>query len=349
MVTERGKAEERSDYKGKRPLQDVAGEQPASGARSTAMGQKPREMGHLPQREGQGDVPETPGNGASGNIDSGSANDDMEEAVGETPGLDSVRELRLIALLRDLVAAGSQAQAADELGVDRKTLWRSMNSGRLAPVVATALERKLLEDARAELAGRAERMAALEQFVAALDKRVGALEQALGAGLEAVRREVAVLRETQTPAARPREERTAQGRAAAPAREQRPGAGAPVRTPLRPYPQLVTSEPEAGEERVYGEATANVVAWREARRASREGRRRLERLDAELRMRELELVLIGDHELTLPPAVYPWDRADRRSEVWRRRQALADVRAERRRALVRRWVRRLLTLGLWWK
>ena len=90
----------------------------------------------------------------------------------------------------------------------------------------------------------------------------------------------------------------------------------------------------------------HVAAWREARRQSREGRRRLERLDAELRMRELELVLIGDHELTLPPAVYPWDRADRRSELWRRRQALVDARVERKRALIRRWARRLLTLGI---
>ena len=348
MVTERGRTEERSDSKGKRPLQDVAGEQPASRARSTAMGQERGDMGHLPRRDGRVDVPETPGNGASGNIDSGSANDDMEEAVGETPGLDSVRELRLIALLRDLVAAGSQAQAADELGVDRKTLWRSMNSGRLAPVVATALERKLLEDARAELAGRAERLAALEQLGAALDQRVGALEQALGTGLEAVRRELAVLRESPVPAERPGGERTSQKRSGA-AREQRTDSGAPAKPPWRPYPQLVTSEPEPGEELVYGEATANVAAWREARRQSREGRRRLERLDAELRMRELELVLIGDHELTLPPAVYPWDRADRRSELWRRRQALVDVRVERRRALVRRWVRRLLTLGLWRK
>lgn len=302
------------------------------------MGQKPREMGHLPQREGRGDVPETPGNGATGNIDAGPADDGTGEAGGEAPGLNSVHELRLMALLRDLVTAGSQAQAADELGVDRKTLWRSMNSGRLAPVLAMALERKLLEDARTELAGRAERLDALEQ-------RVGAL----GAGIEAVRREVAVLRESQAPAARPREERTSQGRTGGQAREQRAGAEASARPPWRPYPQLVTSEPEPGEEHFYGEATANVAAWREARRQSREGRRRLERLDAELRMRELELVLIGDHELTLPPAVYPWDRADRRSELWRRRQALADARAERRRALGRRWVRRFLTLGLWWK
>ena len=66
-------------------------------------------------------------------------------------------------------------------------------------------------------------------------------------------------------------------------------------------------------------------------------------------MRELEIVLIGDHELTLPPAVYPWNRSDRRDEVWRRGEWLKDLRVERNRALVLRWVRRVLTLGLWWK
>ena len=66
-------------------------------------------------------------------------------------------------------------------------------------------------------------------------------------------------------------------------------------------------------------------------------------------MVELEVRLVGDHELTLPPAVYPWDRADRRDEVWRRKQSLGDLRVERKRAVLWRWVRRVLTLGLWWR
>lgn len=66
-------------------------------------------------------------------------------------------------------------------------------------------------------------------------------------------------------------------------------------------------------------------------------------------MVELEIAIIADHELTLPPAVYPRDRADRRDEVWRRKQSLGDQRVERNRAVLWRWVRRLLTLGLWWR
>ncbi len=126
-----------------------------------------------------------------------------------------------------------------------------------------------------------------------------------------------------------------------------PRAQAQVKPPRRPYPQLVTVEPEAGEELIYGEAMPAVTQWREARKTLEQAKRRLDKLAARKRMVELEVRLVGDHELTLPPAVYPWDRADRRDEVWRRKQSLQDLRVEHSRALLRRWVRRVLTLGLW--
>ena len=91
----------------------------------------------------------------------------------------------------------------------------------------------------------------------------------------------------------------------------------------RPYPQLVTLEPEEGEDLIYGTAMPAIGEWREARRALEGARRRLDKLDARKRVVELEVRLVEDRELTLPPAVYPWDRADRRDEVWRRKQSLA--------------------------
>ena len=128
-----------------------------------------------------------------------------------------------------------------------------------------------------------------------------------------------------------------------------PRAQPQVKPPRRPYPQLVTVEPEEGEELIYGEAVPAIAEWREARRTLEQAKRRLDKLDAHERMLELEVRLVGDHELTLPPAVYPWDRADRRDEVWRRKQSLQDLQVERSRALLWRWVRRVLTLGLWRK
>ncbi|MCY4615261.1 MAG: hypothetical protein OXC71_02570 [Chloroflexi bacterium] len=266
----------------------------------------------------------------------------MTDADGEAPDLDAVRELRLLAVLRDLVTRHSQGEAAELLGIGRKTIWRSMTSGRLTPHVAIALEQWLVAADRAALS-------AVEERVTALEGRLAALDDSVDAGFGALRSELAGLRESGAPAPSRREPRPAQAppeRGGGSTRADARAAGNRD-LPWRPYPQLVTTEPEPGEERLYGEATAHVVAWRKARLEARAGRRRLERLDAELRMRELELVLIGDHELTLPPAVYPWDRADRRNELWLRRQALADVRADHKSALWRRRALRLLTLGVW--
>ncbi len=275
-------------------------------------------------------------------MDADGAGNDVTGGDGAAPNLDTVRELRLLAVLRDLVERHSQGEAAELLGIGRKTIWRSMTSGRLTPHLANALEQWLVAADRAALS-------AVEERVTALEGRLAALDDSLEAGFGALRSELAGLRESGAPAPRRREPRPAQATPVSAGRSARTDARAAGDRdlPWRPYPQLVTAEPQPGEEHLYGEATAHVVAWRQARMEAREGRGRLERLDAELRMRELELMLIGDHELTLPPAVYPWDRADRRNELWQRRQVLADVRADRKSALWRRRVRRLLTLGLW--
>ena len=120
-----------------------------------------------------------------------------------------------------------------------------------------------------------------------------------------------------------------------------------VKPAWRPYRDLVTLEPEPGEEQVYGDATPLIVEWRMARAEYLDAEDGLSRAIAKERMRELEIELIGDHELTLPPRTYPWDGSDRRDEVWRRTQALERARVERARAQIRRWTRRVLTLGLW--
>lgn len=65
-------------------------------------------------------------------------------------------------------------------------------------------------------------------------------------------------------------------------------------------------------------------------------------------MLELEIIIIGEHGLTLPPVTYGWDDDDRRLAVWKRKQALRALEAARNRALKLRGVRRVLTLGLWW-
>lgn len=120
-----------------------------------------------------------------------------------------------------------------------------------------------------------------------------------------------------------------------------------VTKPRRDHPELVTLTREAGEELVYGDATPLILEWRAARRAFLgAGGSRVERADGWVRMCELELVLVGEHGLTLPPDTYPWDAFRREKELWRRRRSLQGARRERRRALLWRFLWRLFTLGL---
>ena len=115
----------------------------------------------------------------------------------------------------------------------------------------------------------------------------------------------------------------------------------------RRYPQLVTEEAEPGEELVYREATPLIAEWRSQRRTYLDASDSWERLTADVRMTELEIELIDIHQLTLPPADHPWDGIRRHSELRRRHRTLERLRRERRRARVKRWLLRLLTLGLW--
>ena len=115
--------------------------------------------------------------------------------------------------------------------------------------------------------------------------------------------------------------------------------------PWRYHPELVTRVPEPGEELVYGEATLVIVRWRAAMASLRDGTRKLDRFDAEL---ELEIVIFGEHGLSLPPVTYAWDDADRRHAVWKRKEALKALQAARDRTLKLHRVRGVLTFGLWW-
>ena len=309
------------------PLPDVSGKHFDGRAPSTVHGAETREMGQP-------------------DMDKGGRQDGAVI-------LDGLREQRLKASLQTLVDEIGRVKAAEELGIDRKTLWRSMSSGRVTPRLAEALERRLLTNEGPAPSRQKEHAEALE-------RRLDALEETVRDGLTGVRESVAALGASQDQALRRLEGllsqtavvRAAKGSPGTPATGRNPeteavigrSAGVP---PKRPYPQLVTAEPEPGEELLYGEAMPAIAEWRRVRRKHESSTHDVDRLDAAVRLRELEVTLIGDHELTLPPAAYPWNRADRRDEVWRRREWLVDLRVDRRRAVVRRWVRRLLTLGMW--
>ena len=71
------------------------------------------------------------------------------------------------------------------------------------------------------------------------------------------------------------------------------------------------------------------------------------RLKSEKRLRKLEIVLIEEHGLTLPPDRNPWDCLERKTQVNWRHETIYRLRKEIFRARLRRWLRRVFTVGLW--
>ncbi|MCY3654991.1 MAG: hypothetical protein OXG95_00025 [Chloroflexi bacterium] len=251
-------------------------------------------------------------------------------------------EQALIESLRDLIDETGHGEAARQLGVDRKTLWRALDSGRLTPRVRQALERR---GANPEAARRRSRLGAVERRTELLDKDVEALAEAV----EALRGEFGELADLQAEALRAWERRLSavESRLAAGAAAEPPGPEPGARH-RQGHPEVVTLEPAQDEELDYGEAVPLVAEWRRQRLAHLdEGARRVERARALVRMLELERVLISDHELTLPPSTYPWDESRHRDELRRVKFALVSARRELAHALFWRWVRLALTLGRW--
>ena len=278
-------------------------------------------------------------------------------SIDEAKSPEHQRHERLVALLRAMVKTESRATVAEALGVSYRTLVRAVDSGRLTARMVDALERYLLEvkgsgtaPVRRKQVADPEERAGLEAEVAKLRTHVDTMQAVVGALQEDQAR---TLRQWERRLARVETRRVPANGSGGASKPSVKGAAedVPERTqlkqPSRAYRQLVTVEPEEGEALVYGEAMSAIIEWREARKTLEQAKRRLDRLDARRRVEELELKLIGDHELTLPPAVYPWGRADRRDEVWKRKQSLVDLRVERKRAVLWRWVRRGITLGLW--
>ena len=271
------------------------------------------------------------------------------EWSGATPSLESPRQLQLTALLNDIMSELGQVRAARKLGIDRKTLWRCRKRGTLTPHLSAALERLLLERDLSAAMRQGGQVAELERQVTELQGELHTTREDAEGRSDGLREEHARgMRHVERRLVRLESGGTEAGSLSPTPKETVPTK--PGYVPPRTYAQLVTLEAGDGEERVYGGATPVIAEWREARaeyHGSLKTGDALARAEAKARMLTLEIALIEEHELTLPPASYPWDQFERRDQAWRRRQSLGDARVERNRALLRLWLRRILTCGLW--
>ena len=267
---------------------------------------------------------------------------------GGEPDAGAERELRLMALLRDVVADKGRIQAADLLGVNYKTLKRVLESGRLTPLVRDALERFRLPHDGAGAAIRPERVGALERRIDRIEGRLTTL----------AREQRATPRRPEVSGDGPAASR-AEARPAAPRETSEPSAGEPAAVagmrsrapvpPRRPFPEVVTADPGDDDAEAYGEAWPLVEEWRHLRSTHPEHGVGVRWLKTEARLLVLELALLEDHGLTLPPETQPLRGFARRGQTTWRRTALRDTQGALARAKLRRWIRGALTFGLWWR
>ncbi len=258
---------------------------------------------------------------------------------------------RLMALLHDLVRKhGGRSGAARVLRIDRRTVATCMDEERLTRRMRKALERVLREKARSA--------SDPPKPNDALDRRVEALEK----DLDTVRGEVGELREGRARRGESLERRSARGEAQQGNRQEplgpteAPSATGPVPEeaaatgrpspkagyPKRLYPELVTRDPAPDDRQVYGEAWPLIEEWRSLWKTHSAGGRGLAWLEVEERVRELEVAMLEEHGLTLPPETVPLTGLWRSTQLNWRKDTLRDV---RRAVEWRLLVKRIRTLG----
>ncbi|MCY4113959.1 MAG: hypothetical protein OXG33_08485, partial [Chloroflexi bacterium] len=259
-------------------------------------------------------------------------------------------DAKLLALLDDLVLAEGRLKAAQALGVNYRTLVSAVESNRLSRRMRDALERRQLADREATTARQRDEMQALAQRVERLETQQTAVAQTRRGGdaaaddlRAAVRRVDAAEHALQTLTRRMARLERGQG--------TRTAAGSEATAPAQPWAVddpsrrgVVTDDPRPGEEASYGRGMPAVAEWRRLNQRREEGTK-LDQVKTRERIMALEIAMIGKYELTLPPDTYAIHPSEREGYLRWRRRALADLQTERARRELRRWVRRVLTLG----
>ena len=253
----------------------------------------------------------------------------------------------LLDLLDALVNDRGRVAAAEALGVNYRTMMACYDSRRVSRRMRKALEefRDAGEASGTEVDGdgAADEVETLRQRVAELEEEArglrGLVETQAGQLEELGRRVAQLVREAQQ-----------RGESEPVVGEDQPSVWRPPRRRHGlPDAGVVTLEEQPDEEDAFGPAVPLVTEWRKLRTGDEGLGSQVDRARAVMRRWELETELLRDFYLTLPPETEPLDEARRADHLRWRQNALAKARAELARARRVRLLRRILTLGLWWK
>ena len=282
---------------------------------------------------------------------------------GAGDGGEHVSDEELLRWAGDVAKARGRVQAAKDVGLNYRTLARALDDQALTRFVREALleaRRAGSDDDGAQ--GTGETDEELERRVEAAEAQLADALDALGREREradALERRLELVEERQAgepgtgmmpakpPATdpqdgEPRTEQVAEEEGSAPSAAVLVSRGAH-------RPGVVTLKPLDGEEDALGEAADLVAEWRRLRGGDVGRGSAVERARAEERRWELEVELIDVHGLALPPETEPLHPSRRDDQLRWRRVTLRRVHGEHVRAERLRLLRRVLTLGLWWR
>ncbi len=272
-----------------------------------------------------------------------------EHGIEGSKDIENMHHMRLMTLLQELVRDKGFKGAARVLELDQRTVAECARTGQLSRRVRQALERALQEGVGSAAARQRERNDKLESRVEALERGHVAHEKGHDELGKELRRRMAAVEGRVEALKSSDAQGTGAGHAGAGPPQSEAGASGRGRQPTskprvrREYPDLVTLEPGDDDEDVFGDAWPLIVEWRELKDAHPNEGKGLAWLAEEERLRVVELTLLEDHGMTLPPEKRPLRGFDRDGQTNWRRTALFDTRIARRKAeLLGR-----LTFGLW--
>lgn len=253
-------------------------------------------------------------------------------------------------VLQELVNDRGRVGAANELGVNYRTVAANLKAGSLSRRMRKAVQG--FEGSEAELEpaespewdesrrsdDQAEAVAQrMETLVAAVRQLRETVETQAGQ-LDELGRRVAGLEEAT-------KERAVGNVGPAVGEGERGKWRPPRRAPELPARGVVTLEPQPDEVHAFGPAAGLVAEWRELRDGHYGSS--VDRARARECWWDLGILLIEEYHLTLPPRTKPLQASTRDDHLRRHREALAGARKER--VTAERWegLRMVLTFGLW--
>ena len=265
--------------------------------------------------------------------------------------VERLRQVKLMGFLRELERQEGRVATAALLGVNYKTVARALDEDRVTGRMADALELLLgtggdteLELLRRQVRLLAERVAALEEHGAAPPVDVLAGEERDDVPGES---DGGSDDDQERSPVQPGDGNRGASVQSSPSTPPVAGLNKPRPARLRRVdPELVTREPAEDDPEVYGDAWPLVEEWRELKDRLPVRGRSLSWLTDYERLLTLELTMLEEHELTLPPQKQPVrDSLGRRDHTRWRWKALDRTQVAIRKRKLLRWVRRFAHPG----